>query len=75
MRVTFDQVSISLGGTPIIHDASLNIESGHTVGILGANGSGKSSLLRSLYLTDVPVHAERDSASGRGVHLGGETRP
>jgi len=55
MRVTFDRVSISLGGTPIIHDASLKIESGHTVGILGANGSGKSSLLRSLYRVTKPA--------------------
>ncbi|MDJ0338732.1 ABC transporter ATP-binding protein [Cryobacterium sp. PH31-O1] len=55
MRVTFDRVSISLGGAPVIQDASLTIEPGHTVGILGANGSGKSTLLRSLYRVVKPT--------------------
>ncbi|MDJ0350241.1 ABC transporter ATP-binding protein [Cryobacterium sp. PH29-G1] len=49
MRVSFERVNVALGGVPVIHNASLEIESGHTVGVLGANGSGKSTLLRSLY--------------------------
>ncbi|WP_240694914.1 ABC transporter ATP-binding protein [Cryobacterium sp. SO1] len=48
-------MSISLGGTPVVHEASLVIEPGHTVGILGANGSGKSTLLRSLYRVARPT--------------------
>lgn len=53
--VTFDRVSIALGGTPVIHEVSLLIQAGHTVGILGSNGSGKSTLLRSLYRVTRPV--------------------
>jgi len=55
MRVTFDRVSISLGGTSVIQEASMTIDPGHTVGILGANGSGKSTLLRSLYRVVKPT--------------------
>jgi len=49
VRVYFDRVSLTLDGVPVIRNASLDIESGHIVGVLGANGSGKSTLLRSLY--------------------------
>ena len=37
-------VSKSFGGKAILQDVSLSIEQGTTVGLVGANGSGKSVL-------------------------------
>ncbi len=47
-RVEFQDVTFSYlddGGDPVLCDVSFKAESGETVGILGATGSGKSSLV------------------------------
>ena len=41
-------VSKSFGGKAILQDVSLSIEQGTAVGLVGANGVGKSTLLRIL---------------------------
>jgi iron complex transport system ATP-binding protein len=43
-----DALSLSLHGTAILRDVSLSIRTGETWSILGANGAGKSSLLKCL---------------------------
>jgi ATP-binding cassette subfamily B protein len=48
----FDHVSFSYGGQQVLKDLSFTIKSGATFGILGATGSGKSTityLLNRLY--------------------------
>ncbi len=49
-RVTFDHVSFTFPGRdePVIEDLSVNIEPGAAVAIVGATGSGKSTLVRLL---------------------------
>lgn len=47
-------VTVALGGAPILRHVDLTVTPGETVGLLGANGSGKSTLVRSL-LGLVPV--------------------
>jgi len=40
----FDKVSLRRGSKLLFRDASMTIQSGHKIGITGANGTGKSSL-------------------------------
>jgi ATP-binding cassette subfamily F protein uup len=44
--VTLDRVSIAYGHEPLVDDASLQIERGERVCLIGRNGSGKTTLLR-----------------------------
>ncbi|WP_137804098.1 ATP-binding cassette domain-containing protein [Pseudomonas sp. G(2018)] len=46
--VKFDNVSLSLGEKTIFSNLNFSINSGDRIGIIGDNGSGKSSLLRSI---------------------------
>jgi ATP-binding cassette subfamily F protein uup len=46
--VTLTQVSTAFGHLPLLEDASLQIEPGERIAIIGRNGSGKSTLLRIL---------------------------
>jgi iron complex transport system ATP-binding protein len=43
----FDKVSVSLGGTMVVNEATLGVSSGELVAVLGANGAGKSSLIKA----------------------------
>ncbi len=47
-RVTFEHVSFALDGKQILKDIDFEIPSGKTLGIMGATGSGKSSLIHLL---------------------------
>ncbi len=44
--VTLEQVSIAYGHLPLIERASLQIEPGERIAVIGRNGTGKSTLLR-----------------------------
>ncbi|HEX6323834.1 MAG TPA: ATP-binding cassette domain-containing protein, partial [Vicinamibacterales bacterium] len=46
--VTLDHISISFGREPLLDDASLQIDAGERVAIIGRNGTGKSTLLKIL---------------------------
>ncbi len=46
--VVLDQVSVAIGGRPILRDIDLTVNVGDMVTLLGPNGSGKSTLVRAL---------------------------
>lgn len=48
MELTVNQMSVSLSGQAILHNVSARIRSGEFVGIIGPNGSGKTTFLKSL---------------------------
>jgi zinc transport system ATP-binding protein len=52
--ITFSHVGLALGGAHILEDVSLTVKAGEVHGLIGPNGGGKTSLLRSL-LGEMPV--------------------
>ncbi|QSB14283.1 heme ABC transporter ATP-binding protein [Natronosporangium hydrolyticum] len=40
-----EQVSVALGGRPVLHDIDLAVRAGEVVALLGPNGAGKSTLV------------------------------
>ena len=46
--VTFDDVTLELGGRTILSSVSFAIEAGEFIGLLGPNGAGKTTLLRAI---------------------------
>ncbi len=43
-----DQVEVRYRGLPVVQEVSISVPQGHTACVLGANGAGKSSLLRGI---------------------------
>ena len=48
-NVEFDHVSFKLDGKQILSDISFSVKEGKTLGIMGATGSGKSSIINMLH--------------------------
>ncbi|MDB5572801.1 MAG: transporter ATP-binding protein [Hyphomicrobiales bacterium] len=46
--IRIDHLSVRLGGREVIRDLSLTVDSGEIVGLIGASGSGKTVLLRTM---------------------------
>ena len=46
--VSFEHVNLQLGGVPILHDVSFRAKPGELMCVVGSNGGGKTSLIRSL---------------------------
>lgn len=46
--VTFENVTLSYGGRRVLSDVSFSIPQGAFVGLLGANGAGKTTMLRAI---------------------------
>lgn len=55
--IRFSQVNLSLGGARILEDVSFTVRSGEIHCLIGPNGGGKTSLMRSL-LGDMPHSGE-----------------
>jgi len=46
--IEVENLSVSLGGTPILHGIGLSVRAGEWVTVIGPNGAGKSTLLRAI---------------------------
>ncbi|MEY8831574.1 ABC transporter ATP-binding protein [Phaeobacter italicus] len=46
--LSIKNISLSIQRVPILHDVSLEIETGTTCGLIGRNGAGKTTLMRSI---------------------------
>jgi iron complex transport system ATP-binding protein len=46
--VGVDSVSVSLGGTEVLHGVTTSVEHGEWVAVIGPNGAGKTTLLRAI---------------------------
>lgn len=65
--IVFDRVSADYqSGKPVVEDFSVHIPAGQTVGIVGAPGSGKSTLVR-LLMRLYPFHAGRILVDGTDI--------
>jgi ABC-type cobalamin/Fe3+-siderophores transport system ATPase subunit len=46
--VALDSLSVSLGGTEILHGVSTSVQRGEWVAVIGPNGAGKTTMLRAV---------------------------
>jgi ABC-type glutathione transport system ATPase component len=46
--ITAENISVSLGQTPILKDINFSVETGETLAIVGETGCGKSLLCKTL---------------------------
>src|SRR5260370_37831917 len=55
LKLRVRDLTISYGGEPVLSGASLTVEDGHFVRLVGPSGSGKSSLLRAVIGLQQPL--------------------
>ena len=67
--VLLDRVDVDIAGTPVLRDISWRLERGERWGVVGANGSGKSTFLGLIAGTvwPAPERGERRYDFGRGA--------
>ncbi|MCL7931374.1 ABC transporter ATP-binding protein [Halomonas llamarensis] len=80
MRLTAEQLDWAVHGTPLLIDVNLTVEPGQTFGLVGPNGSGKTSLLRLLaglnkpkagrvLINSQPLHSLKQRAIAQSIAL------
>jgi ATP-binding cassette subfamily F protein 3 len=72
--ITLDDVSLQIGGDPLLEGASCALHEGWKIGVIGPNGCGKSSLFRLLRGELTPERGRVDLPGGmRIAHMEQET--
>jgi len=61
--LAFHHVSVMLGGNRVLHDISLTIGAGEHVAVLGPNGCGKSTLIKTITREYYPLAEPESSLS------------
>lgn len=62
--VRFEQVSLGYGRRPLLRDLAFRLAAGDFLGLVGPNGSGKTTVLRGLLGTLQPLEGTIDIAAG-----------
>lgn len=62
--ITLQNVDASWGDLPLLDGANFALESGERIGVIGRNGTGKSTLLSILANTQLPDHGDRIAKDG-----------
>jgi len=66
MTIEYENIAVRLGGKEILTDTSLRSHENKIVGIVGANGCGKSTLIKTTFGI-VPFHAGQIRINGRKI--------
>ncbi|MDP7093297.1 MAG: ATP-binding cassette domain-containing protein, partial [Gammaproteobacteria bacterium] len=73
--VRLDEVSLEFGEQVLLRDASMSIEAGERVCLIGRNGAGKTSLLRLITGELEPDHGELHYRGDIGISKLDQTLP
>ncbi|MGH1417704.1 MAG: ABC transporter ATP-binding protein [Hyphomicrobiaceae bacterium] len=65
--LTIDAINVSIQRIPILHDVSLEVETGTTCGLIGRNGAGKTTLMRSI-MGALPIENGSIRVNGNDLH-------
>jgi branched-chain amino acid transport system ATP-binding protein len=60
-----EELSVAYRGISALRDASITVEQGEIVGVIGANGAGKTSLLKAISGLLTPVSGRIEYSGGR----------
>ncbi len=74
-KLTINNISAGYGSVQVLHDVSLNVQTGETVVLLGTNGNGKSTLLKSVMglitpntgVVEIEVDGQTTNLIGKGT--------
>ena len=57
MIITFNKTAFSYGGNLIFKDVDFAVNEGERVGLIGANGEGKTTLIKLISASCIPTAA------------------
>jgi ATP-binding cassette subfamily F protein 2 len=58
--VKIEQFGLIFHGTPLLNEATLELNYGRRYGLLGSNGCGKTTLLRTIASREIPIPPQID---------------
>ena len=64
--IVFDKVSLKISKTNILHNLNFSISQADFTYLIGKTGSGKSSIIRSIYC-DIPVESGKSIIDGKDI--------
>ena len=64
--IVFDKVSLKISKTNILHNLNFSISQADFTYLIGKTGSGKSSIIRSIYC-DIPIESGKSIIDGKDI--------